>query len=407
MQTVKEPERILPVSYETDVLVAGGGIAGIAAALAAARCGAKVTLIEREYALGGMATLGLVTIFLPLDDGEGRQVIFGLGEEMLKRSIKHCCEGTYPTAWIDGGTQEERIKSRYVAQFNPHLFALEMEDTLKKLGVNILYGTLAASVVKEGDRITSVIIENKSGRSAITCRTVVDCTGDADIAYLAYAETEQYKKGNGLASWYYYFTEGKVKLKMFGLADVPAKSTKEVTEKGDNPYGNVVVKSLTATRFSGTDGFELSKAVLEAHKKMYEDILNKRHDALDFVPVTMSTIPLVRMSRRIVGEYALDESENRKYFEDSIGLTGDWRKRGPCFEIPFRTLYSGKIRNLLCAGRNISVTDPMWDITRVIPPCAVTGQAAGIAAAMTDDVTTISITELQAKLRQQNVKIHI
>lgn len=405
MQTVKEPERILNVAEETDVLVAGAGIAGIAAAIAAARNGAKVTLLEREYALGGMATLGLVTIFLPLDDGIGNQVIFGLGEEMLKKSIMHCCEGTYPKAWIEGGTEEERKNARYVAQFNPHLFALEMEDTLKKLGVNILYGTLAAGVVKTGDRITSVIIENKSGRSAINCRAVVDCTGDADIAYLAGAETEQYKKGNGLASWYYYFTEGKVKLKMFGLADVPAKSEKEIPK--ENPYGNVVVKALTNTRFSGTDGFELSRAVIEAHGKMYEDILNKRTEAPDFVPVTMSTIPLVRMSRRIVGEYALDESENRQYFEDSIGLTGDWRKRGPCFEIPFRTLYSSKIKNLLCAGRNISVTDPMWDITRVIPPCAVTGQAAGLAASMSDDVTKIVVSQLQNKLEEQNVKIHI
>ena len=123
--------------------------------------------------------------------------------------------------------------------------------------------------------------------------------------------------------------------------------------------------------------------------------------------VTISTIPLVRMSRRIVGEYTMDESENRKGFEDSIGLTGDWRKPGPCFEIPFRTLYSSGIPNLICAGRNISVTDSLWDVTRVIPPCAVTGEAAGTAAALTDDFSTLDVKELQSVLAKANVKLHI
>ena len=94
-------------------------------------------------------------------------------------------------------------------------------------------------------------------------------------------------------------------------------------------------------------------------------------------------------------------------FEDSIGLTGDWRRPGPCFEIPFRTLYSAKVPNLICAGRNISVTDSMWDITRVIPPCAVTGEAAGTAAAMTDDFTALDVSKLQSKLAEQNVQLHI
>lgn len=407
MLTIREPERILKVSGETEVLVVGGGIAGVSAAIAAARNGAKVTLIEREYALGGMATLGLVAIYLPLDDGNGNQVIFGLGEELLKMSIKHCCEGTYPKAWIERGTLEEKGKSRYVTQFNPQMFALELEDTLKKLGVTILYGTLAAGVVKSGNRITSVIVENKSGRSAIACGTVVDCSGDADIACLAETDTVLFGKGNGLASWYYYFTEGKVKLKMFGLADIPAKAETERKEKVKDPYGNVTVRALTNTRFSGVDGIELSDALIEAHGKMYEDILKKRQEVPDYVPVTMSTIPLVRMSRRIVGEYTLDESENRKTFEDSIGLTGDWRKPGPCFEIPFRTLYSGKVVNLVCAGRNISVTDSMWEVTRVIPPCAVTGQAAGVAASLTDDFTALNIVRLQTELERQDVKLHI
>ena len=407
MNKYLEPARELTVTHETEVLVAGGGIAGVAAAMAAARRGAKVTLVEREYLLGGLATLGLIAIYLPIDDGLGNQVIYGIGEELLRMSIRHGCEGAYPKAWLENGSAEERKKMRFVAQFNPHLFALDMEKTLRELGVTILYGTLIASVVKNGNAIAGVVVENKSGRSLITCKTVVDCTGDADVAFQAGAETALHEGGNGLASWYYYFTEGKVKLKMFGLADVPVSKTPPVEKRGDNPYGNVTVTSLTQTRFSGVDGPELSRAVQEAHTKMFEDILSNKKEKADYAPVTISTIPLVRMSRRIVGEYTMDESENRKGFEDSIGLTGDWRKPGPCFELPFRTLYSSTIPNLICAGRNISVTDSLWDVTRVIPPCAVTGEAAGTAAAMTDDFSSLDVKELQKALEEANVKLHI
>ncbi len=404
---VTEPGRQLEVSRTAGVIVAGGGIAGIAAAIAAARGGADVVLLEREYCLGGMATLGLVTIYLPLDDGMGNQVIFGIGEELLRLSIEHGAEANYPKAWLEGGDLEERMKSRFITQFNPHLFALRVEKLLLDLGVTILYGTLASSVIKDGPRISGVVVENKSGRSVIACDSVVDCTGDADIAHLAGAPTALHESGNGLASWYYYYTGGKVKLKMFGLADMPSSETIPKDEKHDDPYNNVKVASLTSTRFSGVDGEELSSAVIEAHGKMYEDILKFKADEPDYVPVTISTIPLVRMSRRIVGAYTQDDTENRVFFEDSIGLTGDWRKAGPCYEIPYRTLYTTQVPNLIAAGRCISVTDPMWDITRVIPPCAVTGEAAGTAAAMTGDFPALDTAALQKKLEANNVLLHI
>jgi hypothetical protein len=93
--------------------------------------------------------------------------------------------------------------------------------------------------------------------------------------------------------------------------------------------------------------------------------------------------------------------------DSSIGMTGDWRSRGPAFEIPFGTLYTRKVRNLLAAGRDISVTDAMWDITRVIPPCAVTGEAAGTAASLTSDFTSMDIGQLQKNLQSNGVKLHL
>ena len=406
--SILEPQREISVCASCDVLVAGGGIAGIAAAMAAARGGKRVTLLEREYALGGMATLGLVTIYLPLCDGEGNQLCYGIVEELLKLSIKHGAEANYPGAWLDGGSLEERIKNRYITQFNPHLFALSAEELLLELGVTILYGTLACAVVKDGDAISHVIIENKSGRSAIAVQSVIDCTGDADMCWMAGAKTALHARGNGLASWYYYFTEGKVSLKMFGLADVAPGSKSREDGKGDSKYKAVMVDSLDKNlRFSGVDGEELSRAVISAHSKMYEDILKFHTVDETYVPVTISTIPLVRMSRRICGAYTMDESENRKFMEDSIGMTGDWRKRGPAFEIPYGTLYGDDVKNLIAAGRDISVTDAMWDITRVIPPCAVTGEAAGTAAAIGSDFSKISVPELQERLLANGVKLHI
>ena len=406
---VIEPTRFVDVKESCDVLVAGAGIAGMAAAVAAARNGAKVILLEREYGLGGMATLGLVTIYLPLCDGEGNQLVFGLGEELLKLSVEHGAEAAYPKAWLENGTLEERIKNRYLTQFNAHLFALRVEALMLELGITILYGTTACAVTKLNNRIETVIVENKSGRSAIAVKSVVDCTGDADICELSGADTALHKKGNGLANWYYYFSEGKVSLKMFGLADIAQEDQKKKPE-GDNnvvPNDTAMVTSLDESlRFSGVDGYELSKAVIAGHQKMYEDILSKREADPEYMPVSASSIPLVRMSRRLVGAYTMDESENKKFMQDSIGMTGDWRKRGPVFELPFGSLYTEKVINLLAAGRDISVTDAMWDITRVIPACAVTGEAAGTAAAMSTNFPALDISKLQDKLQSQGVRLH-
>jgi hypothetical protein len=256
------------------------------------------------------------------------------------------------------------------------------------------------------DRITAVVIENKSGRQAIEAGSFIDCTGDADLCALSGAKTALHEGGNGLASWYYYFDGNEVKLKMFGLADIAVEP--EADNLGKGRYEAVIAESLDKNvRFSGVDGAELSNAVTVAHDKMYADILSFRKDNSAFWPVSISSIPLVRMSRRLVGAYEMDASEDHVYMEDSIGMTGDWRRRGPVFELPFRTLYGDEVKNLLAAGRAISVTDSMWDISRVIPPCAVTGEAAGTAASLGSDFSALNIGALQQKLVAQGVKLHL
>lgn len=377
-----------------EVLVAGGGFAGISAALSATRNGAKVTLIEREFILGGLGTAGLITIYLPLCDGAGHQVSFGIAEELLKLSIKHGCEDKYPRPWLENGSDEEKASVRYEVQYNPHMFALEAEKLLLENGVKILYGTVITAVHKNGKKIDAVIVENKSGRYAIGVeRSGVDCTGDADICKLSGATTANFAQGNILAAWHYFLASGNVRLRMKGASDIPDKYKTEKTQ------------ALIDRRFSGIDGEELSEMVELSHQKLYEDILECRKKDETHVPVTVPTIPQIRMTRRICGAYTLDDTEMHKDFADSVGAFGDWRKRGPVYKLPFSTLYGNDVENLICAGRCISVTDAMWDITRVIPVCAVSGEAAGTAAAMSDDFANIDIKALQKKLTDAGVRI--
>ena len=123
---------------EYDVAVIGGGIAGIAAALSSARCGTKTLLLESSFVLGGLATAGLVTVYLPLCDGNGTLLCRGIAEELLKLSIMHGAEESVPDAWTHDCAKEERAKKRYVAQYNPNVFAILSEQLLTENGADIL-----------------------------------------------------------------------------------------------------------------------------------------------------------------------------------------------------------------------------------------------------------------------------
>lgn len=384
------------VKDEYDVAVCGGGFAGISAALSAVRQGSKVVLFEKQYMLGGLGTAGIVTIYLPLCDGYGKQVSFGIAEELFRLSILHGAEDRYPENWLENkGTRTETDK-RFEVQYNPQLFAILAEKLLMDEGVDILYGTYAVGVNVSENKIDHIITENKSGRVAYQVKSVVDATGDCDIAHFAGAPTEQFKQGNVLAAWYYSLGNNGYNLNTVGFADIPDE---EKTEKNK-------VELIVARRFSGLDGEELSKQMCMSHQSTYADFLKKRKSDDTLLPVTIATTPQIRMTRRIVGEYELSDTEMHKYFEDSIGMVSNWKKRGPVYEVPFRTLYNSKVKNLICAGRCTSVCETMWDIMRVIPCCAVTGQAAGTAASMTDDFSKIDINKLQELLVANGVILH-
>ena len=309
MQYIEEKAKNIPVSGEYDVAVVGGGMAGIAAALAAARHGAKTVLIEKQFALGGLATLGLVTIYLPICDGCGRQVSFGIAEELLKLSVEHGFARRTPELWFKDATKEERAKGeRYLVEYNPQLFAISAEKLLLKEGVKILYGTIAASVNMNGDKIDAVITENKSGRRAVKVKSVVDCTGDADVCVLSGAEVEYYEQKNVLAGWCYFVNENGLNLKPLGYADIPDEE-KDGTEE----------KHLTDERFSGIDAEEITRFVQLGHEQIEKDVLKLNKEKGYTEPVTIPTIPQLRMTRMIKGLYPMSKADDRKEFDDCVG----------------------------------------------------------------------------------------
>lgn len=382
------------VKAHFDVAVAGGGIAGISAALAAAREGKRTVLIEKQFGLGGLGTLGLITIYLPICDGCGRQVSFGIAEELIKLSMSRGYEDKYPKAWVENGTVEEKSARRYEVQYNAAVFAILCEQLLIENGVTIMYGTSVCDVKIENDKISHLVIESKSGRQALSVNSVVDATGDADICALSGAKTVNFEQGNVLASWYYFLKNNKIHLKMLGFSDVPDK------------YKTEEQKNKKQTRYLGLDADELTQMTIDSHSNLLNDFLKDGDINDDYRICTIATIPQVRMTRRIDGAYCIDDSEMHTKFDDSIGMCSDWRKSGPIYEIPFRALYGNSVKNLITAGRCISVTDAMWDITRVIPVCAVTGEAAGVAAALSNDFASLNIKELQNHLISNGVVLH-
>jgi len=311
-------------NYNCDVLVAGGGVAGVSAAIAAARNGSSVILLEKSCMLGGLATAGLITYYLPLCNGLGKQVTFGIAEELLKLSIKHCHEEMYPKYWLEKGYESLRSEQRFMVRYNPHMFAFELEKLLVELKIKILYDTTLCYTKRQKNIIDYVVICNKDGFSKINMSTVIDATGDASVCTMADEKTEIFTKKNVLAAWYYYFSKGDYKLNALGFADAVSDTS---DEKGPEP--------LIERRFTGIDAEEITEMTILSHEQMLKNIIENRKTDFSYIPVTIPSIPQLRMTKRLVGIYTMNDSESFKSFKDSIGLIGDWRKKGPIYEIPF------------------------------------------------------------------------
>ena len=376
-----------------DILIVGGGIAGCSAALAARREGCSVLLLEKLTVLGGLATTGHIVIYLPLDDGYGRQVIGGISEELLKLSAKYAYYGDDFSRWQERG-------KRYECKYNGPAFALALEELLLREGVEILYDTLFAGAEIKDGFCRAIYVENKSGRTRLPCRAVVDASGDADL--FARAGEACVAGQNNLAIWTYCVSAPDRFCQRRGGADAPGLKLVSMGRI------DTAQRAQTYRRpYLGDTGEGVNRFIIDGHRLLLEQM--KADPSL--VPASLPGMAQLRTSRRIEGAYELSDKDANAHFEDNIGGTGDWRRPGPVYEIPYRTLYTAGLKNVLSAGRCISTAGEAWEIVRCIPQAALTGQAAGTALAMViksgATVQTLDVAALQGRLKAAGVLLDV
>ncbi len=376
-----------------DVIVCGGGIAGIASALAAAREGADVCLLEKEYCLGGLATLGLIVIYLPLCDGDGVLMSGGITEELALASLRYG-PGTIPEVWKnkDAYTEAERAGKRYEIRYQAAPMMLASEELLLDAGVTIYYDARLASAQTDGDKVTSVVMDTKNGPVTLTAKAFVDATGDADLCFFAGEKTVSFDQ-NSRSGWYFSFdgttgTEGKLELHM-----------------NTDWYYPAPAEGLP--RYHGLDAVDISRHMIDMHKMILNDAAKRQEKNPNLFPLLIPAYHGLRTTRRLATSMEFSEDlHERVWFSDAIGMIGNWKKSHLRYSIPYRCCKAETFGNLYAAGRCVSADRSGWDLTRVIPTCAVTGEAVGVAAAMqAKNGAAPAVAELQEKLRQKGVPL--
>lgn len=423
--SIREDARDLPVLADVDVLVCGGGPAGTAAAIAAARNGSRTLLLERHGFLGGMATAGLV---VPHWDSHQNG---GINADVIARL--DALEGWGAEGWK--------------ISFDPELWKHVSEDLVLESGSDLLYHSLVVATLRAGDAVRGVVIETKSGRFAVLAKVVVDCTGDGDVAARAGAHFEK-GRGDGLMQpMTTMFRLGGVSWVQRRNAELRELIEQAIERTGDHyrlPYdypwaihlpnpGEVAVMLAHVRNVDGTDVRDLTRAEIDGRRQTLAVVDFLRRRVAEFENAYLiETAPQVgvRETRRISGEYLLtgDDVASGRSFEDAVarvsfpadihepegtGQVGFRVGSGPArrgsYDIPYRALIPRSIDQLLVAGRCISGTFEAHASYRVKGPCMAMGQAAGIAASLSADSGVaprdLSIAELRRGLLDQQVKL--
>lgn len=398
MKSIVVPQKEIPVTNEVDVLVVGGGPAGIGAALASAREGLNTMLIEQYGFLGGMWTAGLVN---PLFDHKNKG---GIVREIVNR-----LRGM--NGWRDHHSDRPRLDT-----FDPEKMKYLSDSMMEESNVSLLFHTFAVDTVVEEDTIKGVIVENKSGRSAILAKIVIDCTGDGDIAARSGAPYEKGRSEDGLL---------QPMTMMFRLANVTfqqdnndqlCKLIELAIEQGaeyELPYrhgwvihlptqGDAVVQHTHIYGLDATSAADLTKAEIQARRQVMATVDLLQSDVPEFRSIRLIQTPVnigVRETRRIMGEYVLtreDVVNGRKFDDGVVDVTfgidihdpapeseiRPERGRMKPYQIPYRCLVPQKIDSLLISGRCISGTHEAHASYRVTGDCMAMGEAAGLASAM-------------------------
>lgn len=428
------PERTAKVMSETDVLVVGGGPAGIGAALGAVEAGAKVILAERFGFLGGNCTAGLVltmasyytssnvplqppqklTLF-PTDHGPGKPIIGGVIAKIIDGLVKA------------GGAFAPTPETGFMVPFDPEIFKCLTLNMVDSAGVELLFYAFASGIIKEGSNVQGVVFETKSGPIVVKAKVIIDCTGDGDVAFFAGAPFDIGRSMDRMVQpmTLMFLISGFVFDRFRKFVDENPSEwqgveglgslMKQATSRGELNVsresillfrqiheGNVLVNSTRILGTLGIDVWDLTQAELEGRRQVFELMRFFRTYVPGFERAYVQesgVTTCVRESRRIMGEYKLTAKDvlDAHRFPDVIALgsypidlhspsgKGTMLKKikpGQAYDIPLRCLIPLKVDNLLVGGRCISGTHIANASYRTMPICFATGQAAGVCAAI-------------------------
>ena len=394
----------IPERSGYDVIVAGAGVAGVAAALSARRAGKSVLLLEKAIQLGGLATIGLINFFVPMCNGRGTQIIKGMCDEFIDLSIKDGYD-TLPEEWKERKDHPTKEKSvRFATQYSHTIFAMALTELVVKEGITLLMDCQASQPVMEGTHCKGMIVQSKAGREYYPCRVLIDTTGDSDLLYRAGMPTVLGKN---------YFTYAGYR--------VDLENCKQAIESGNirrlyhdfgggtiNLYGDKQPEGVPL--YHGVTPEDITDYVVRNQLLTMEKLRAENTDRFSRDLAVLPAMPQLRTTRRIDGDFTLSTSDAFKHFDDSICTINDFDRSDYLFEVPYRTLTHHSFDNILTAGRSAAAEGYAWDVLRVIPPAILTGQAAGEAAALAIEekaaVPSVTIPELQRRLAKNNMMIH-
>lgn len=372
MQIFRE-ELNTPVWGEYDIIVAGGGVAGVCAAVAAKRAGIqRVLLLEKGILFGGLATQGLISLYEPICDGLGHKITYGMGAELMKLCMRYGPD-VLPMQWRDDPDSASPDGGKYRTFYSPTMFALALDEFVLDAGVEVLFDTQVVTPAMDGKRCTGLIIENKNGRGLYRAKAVIDTTGDADIFYRAGVPCVT---GSNYMTFLAYRTDTEAV--RTALNENNMLKARKWTLLGSGPHGNGHPEGVPL--ISGTTAEEVTDYVLSGRRMMLDSMRNENRFERDLS--ILPTMAQFRTTRHIVGAYTVHESDMNKRLDDSIAAVSDFLTAGEWYEVPYRSLYNPLYPNLWTAGRTAAADGWAWVVVRVIPGSACSGQAAGLAAAL-------------------------
>jgi ribulose 1,5-bisphosphate synthetase/thiazole synthase len=385
---VMQPQRELPVLHQTDVLVVGGGPAGVIAAIAARRAGADVTLVERYGHFGGLWTGGLVLLVTGHIVKGGKQVCQGIGEELMRRLDK-----------LDGAIIDRRpgVDPTVDAEAVKYM----MVEMTEEAGIKVFLHCWGVDAIVNGNTVAGAVFESKSGRQAILAKAVVDATGDGDLFAAAGAEFEHRSHNIGLVT------------RVGNLDRVDRQKAKDAPPPKHlgrhTPVPGVNWVNMLGPEVDGLDVAVLTKLEMNHRKFIWKTIQKTRATPGYEKVYLMETAPQlgVRITRILTGLKTVTQADLKAgtRFPDVIGVGGASGLGHGEWQIPYGALVPVKVDNVLAAGRCICCEIRMADLVRLIPNCFVTGHAAGVAAAVAVQdgcrPRDVEVAKVQKILRQQ------